>query len=82
MARYRPPEYCFFCKEPLKAQYLNQDNIPMMQRLIGDTFLGYKDCDCRNPQAKVIKMEERMKEIRERDKKKLIDFIVNNTKSF
>lgn len=45
MARYRPPEYCIVCGKQLKAQYLDQSNIPVLQRIIGDTFMGYKKCD-------------------------------------
>lgn len=46
MARHRPPEYCHHCGKQLESIYLNQDNVPMMQRVIGDTFRGYKRCEC------------------------------------
>ena len=82
MAVCRPTEYCPWCNEPLKARYLDQSNIPFMHQIIGDTFLGYQECNCKNPEAKVIQMKEKMDEIRERDRKRLIKNIVENTKSF
>jgi hypothetical protein len=45
MARYRPPEYCCICGKQLIAIYKDQSHIPLMQRVIGDTFMGYKECD-------------------------------------
>lgn len=46
MALWRPPEYCYKCGKQLEAKYLDQSDTPIMQRIIGDTFLGYKECDC------------------------------------
>ena len=49
MARSRPPQFCPSCGKQLQAIYLNQDNIPLTQRLIGDTFQGYEPCSCQQP---------------------------------
>lgn len=40
MARYRPPEYCPICGKMLEAIHENKGN-----HFVGDTFLGYKECD-------------------------------------
>lgn len=55
MAVYRPPQKCISCGEVLKPVYRDQSKIPVMQRLIGDTFVGYAPHKC-DP-LKVIKLK-------------------------
>lgn len=44
MARYRPPEYCHHCGKQLEAIHKDRGS-----HFVGDTFMGYKECECRKP---------------------------------
>jgi hypothetical protein len=42
MARYRRPPTCPHCGKVIaKAVYLDQTDLPLMQRVIGDTFIRW-----------------------------------------
>lgn len=44
MAIYREPEHCLNCGKELEV--IHKD---MGKDFIGDTFMGYKSCDCTSP---------------------------------
>lgn len=48
MAKWRPPKKCFHCGKNLKPIYLSEKAKKKGTTLIGDTFQGYKKCDCKN----------------------------------
>ena len=48
MARYRPPEYCPKCNKQLQAIHNDRGS-----HFVGDTFVGYKECDCAGEQQPV-----------------------------
>lgn len=41
MALYRKSPTCPECGETIRGRYLHQSNVPMMHRIIGDTFQGW-----------------------------------------
>jgi hypothetical protein len=57
MARYRPTPKCPYCgAEIARAVYKDQSKIPLMQRLIGDTFIRWDyikhNCKSKKSQTK------------------------------
>lgn len=41
MAVIRPPHFCPTCGGQIYERHLDQSNVPLCQRLIGDTFIGW-----------------------------------------
>lgn len=53
MAKYREPEYCPNCNQPLKGVHRD-----MGKNFVGDTFIRYELCNCTQSEVKEPKQAE------------------------
>lgn len=54
MAVYRPPIFCPFCGEQIKALYRDYKDLPMIMRPIGDNFIGYENHVCKEKKEDTV----------------------------